>query len=122
MLIMRTSQDFLSLKEMDDLINILKKTKDYYTQIDDPAVYELINQITASLSILIRLSQRRRTKLMKLFSVIERERSKVLNEMNLQNLSATGNSKRAQKLEKLINEYLYLNEGVKRSRGAIKNI
>jgi hypothetical protein len=117
---MRISRDFLSLKEMEDIISILKKTKDYCSQRtdDNDDFNQLTEEVNISLTILIKLSQRRRSKLMKLFSGIERERNKVLSEMDVQNLAGVPNSKRAQKLEKLINEYLYLNEGVKRSRSA----
>jgi hypothetical protein len=59
----------------------------------------------------------RRNRLTKLLKAIEREREKVKASLDMANLSSPENIAKMEKLEKLINDYCYLNEGLRRTRG-----
>jgi len=111
---MHNTRETLSVKEMDDIIGIQSAIKNYHIQggdIDQENLDDFTEKLNTSLTTLITLSQRRKMKLMKLLSYIERERGKVLACVDTENLTAPATKERAGKLEKMINEYFCLNEG-----------
>jgi hypothetical protein len=116
---MQISRDTLSVKEMDEIIGIQSKIREYHdkeTDVVDEEVIDFTQRLNTTLTTLITLSQRRKTKLMKLLSHIERERSKLLASTDSRELSTQTLTEKTGRLEKMINEYFCLNEGLKYSR------
>lgn len=77
----------------------------------------LIKGMNAPFLSLTAILTSRRTKLRKLLIAIDREREQVKQRVNFRDLTAAENFENVQRLEKMINDYCILNEGLRRNRG-----
>jgi hypothetical protein len=112
-------RDCLSVQELEDLVEFRETVREgcRLNTITVEELAEHLRGVSTPFASLITVMTARRAKLAKLLNAIERERATVKESVDAANLSSPGNIARVQKLEKLINDYLYVNEGLRRTRG-----
>jgi hypothetical protein len=116
---MRLIRDGLTTQEMGEIVSVRDMIREslYVNTIGKEEINELMQRLSTPFGSLITVLVARRNRLTKLLKAIEREREKVKASLDMANLSSPENIAKMEKLEKLINDYCYLNEGLRRTRG-----
>lgn len=112
-------RDGLSTMELEELVEFRETVREGCRSnlLNNEELSELMRGVSMPFASLISVMAGRRARLAKLLNAIEREREAVKRTLDLNNLSSYANIAQLQKLEKLINDYLYINEGLRRTRG-----
>jgi len=116
---MKINRDGLSTQEMEELVRIRETLREGCRMgtISNEELSELVQGLNAPFASLITILASRRTRLTKLLNAIKREREKVERSLDMAHLAAAGNIEKLERLEKLISDYCFLNEGLRRTRG-----
>ncbi len=116
---MKMIRDGLTTQEMGDIVRVREAIREglFTNTLGREELSELMQGLSTPFCSLITILSARRSKLTKMLKAIEREREKVRGALNMENLSAPENIERLEKLEKMINDYCFLNEGLRRTRG-----
>lgn len=118
---MRYARNNLSVQEMENLIKVRGIMREHSRGCGDDAEFSKLTEgVEPALSSLVSLMEARRNRLKKLLAAAGRERQTVGAAINTADLSDPANIARMARLEKLINEYICLNEGLGRARGERK--
>lgn len=112
-------RDGLSTQELEELIEFRETIREgcRLNILSNEELSELMKGVSMPFANLISVMAGRRARLAKMLNAIEREREAVKRTVDLTDLTSPATIKRLQKLEKLINDYLYINEGLRRTRG-----
>ncbi len=112
-------RDSLSTQEMEDMVRTRETMREgcRLNTLSNDELNVLIRGMNAPFSSLTTILTSRRTKLRKLLNAIDREREQVKKSIDFNNLTADENFANVQRLEKMINDYCILNEGLRRNRG-----
>ncbi|MDT8899888.1 hypothetical protein [Anaeroselena agilis] len=116
---MKMIREGLTTQEMGDIVRVREAIREglFTNTIGSEELSELMQGLSTPFGSLITVLAARRAKLTKMLKSIERERDKVKKALDLADLSAPGNIEKLEKLEKMINDYCFLNEGLRRARG-----
>ena len=116
---MTVIRDSLSTQELEELVEFRETIREgcRLNVLSNEELSDLMRGVSMPFASLITVMAGRRARLAKLLNAIEREREAVKHGIDLTNLSLPANIEKVQKLEKLINDYLYINEGLRRTRG-----
>lgn len=116
---MKMIREGLTTQEMGDIVRVREAIREglFTNTIGSEELSELMQGLNTPFGSLITVLSARRSKLTKMLKAIEREREKVKGSLNLANLSSPENIEKLDKLEKMINDYCFLNEGLRRARG-----
>ncbi len=112
-------RDGLSTQELEELIEFRETIREgcRLNILSNEELSELMKGVSMPFANLISVMAGRRARLAKMLNAIEREREAVKRTVDLTDLTSPATIKRLQKLEKLINDYFCINEGLRRTRG-----
>lgn len=112
-------RDSLSTQELEELVEFRETVREgcRLNILSNEELSNLMRELSMPFASLITVMAGRRARLAKLLNAIEREREAVKYSLDLTDLSSPANIAKLQRLEKLINDYLYINEGLRRTRG-----
>lgn len=112
-------RDNLSTQELEELVEFRETIREgcRLNVLSNEELSDLMRGVSMPFASLITVMAGRRARLAKLLHAIEREREAVKHTLDQTNLSSPANIAKVQKLERLINDYLYINEGLRRTRG-----
>jgi hypothetical protein len=116
---MKIIRDGLTTQEMGEIVRVRETIREslYMNTTSTEEITELLQGLSTPFGSLITVLAARRNRLTKMLKAIDREREKVKASLDMANLSSLENIARLERLEKMINDYCYLNEGLRRARG-----
>jgi hypothetical protein len=113
---MKLKRESLSTYEMENIVRIHGKLR----RSPGPDVCEVLAELMGSLEQLVAsltaILEVRRARLATILNAIKREQGKIMASFDMDELSTPGNIEKLRVLEELINDYCFLNEGLRRAR------
>lgn len=113
---MTLKRESLSTYEMENIVRIHGKLR----KSPGPDVCEVLSELMDSLEPLVAsltaILEVRRARLATILKAIKREQGKIMASFDMDELSVPGNFEKLRVLEGLINDYCFLNEGLRRAK------